>query len=63
MNEFDWTKANKYARNFVLVKLIEMAEAQEKLAGDGPLRFQLLAEQRGYAFRAAITKLSREAGD
>ena len=57
---FDWTKADHYARNFVLTMLMELAEAQEKLAGEGPLRFQFLAEQRGYAFRAAIMRLSRE---
>ena len=63
MIEFDWPKASRYARNFVLTKLMELAETQEKLSGEGPLRFQALAESRGYAFRAAIMKLSREAGE
>lgn len=61
---FDWTKADRYAQNFVLIKLMDLAEAQEKLAAvESPPRFKETAEQRAYAFRAAIMKLSREDGE
>lgn len=60
---YDWTKADRYAQNVVLTALDENARKQEVMAVQYRPPGKKTAEQRAYAFRAAIMKLSREPGE
>lgn len=59
---FDWTKADQYARNYILLRLEDAARGLESAAVDPGVsgRARRLAEQRAYAARAAISSLSRQ---
>lgn len=62
---YEWTKADYYARNYVLLKLEDVARGLDDAAGDSrssPVAARL-AEKRAYAARAAMVKLSRATGE
>lgn len=55
----EWSLADRYARNYVLRELMDMADELERKNVGGNVA--VLVAQRAYAVRAAIMRLSREA--